>query len=67
MHVALVTRLDEGLQTDHVVLGGQLQGTVYLAPVVGVVGEQEVVCPQGALKDCEESLQIAQSQTDTGP
>ena len=44
MHVALMTRLDEGLQADHVVLGGQLWGTEYLAPVVGVVivGEQEV-------------------------
>ena len=37
MQVALMTRLDEGLQANHVVLGGQLQGTVYLAPVVGVV------------------------------
>ena len=48
MHGALLTRLDEGLQADHVVLGGHLQGAVYLAPVVGVVnvGEQEVVCPQ---------------------
>ena len=48
MQVALMTRLDEGLQANHVVLGGQLQGTVYLAPVVGVVnvGEQEVVCTQ---------------------
>ena len=55
MHVALMTRLDEGLQIHHVVLGGQLQGPVYLAPVVGVVRsvvavvsvrEQEVVCPQ---------------------
>ena len=48
MHGALVTRLDEGLQTDHVVLGGQLQGAVYLAPVVVVVSvvEQEIVCPQ---------------------
>ena len=48
MHVALVTRLDEGLQTDLVVLGAQLWSTVYLAPVVGVVSvrEQEVVCPQ---------------------
>ena len=48
MQVALMTRLDEGLQANHVVLGGQLQGTVYLAPVVGVVSirEQEIVCPQ---------------------
>ena len=30
MHVALMTRLDEGLQTNHVVLGGQLWGAVYL-------------------------------------
>ena len=39
-----VTRLDEGLQANHVVLGGHLQGAVYLAPVVGVVsvGEQKV-------------------------
>ena len=37
MHGALLTRLDEGLQANHVVLGGQLQVTVYLAPVVGVV------------------------------
>ena len=37
MQVALMTRLDEGLQTNHVVLGGHLQGAVYLAPVVGVV------------------------------
>ena len=44
MHVALMTRLDEGLQTDHLVLGGHLRGAVYLAPVVGVVsvGEQKV-------------------------
>ena len=43
MHGALVTRLD-GLQANHFVLGGQLQGAVYLAPVVGVVsvGEQKV-------------------------
>ena len=48
MHGALLTRLDEGLQADHVVLGGHLQGAVYLAPVVVVVSvvEQEIVCPQ---------------------
>ena len=48
MHVALMTRLDEGLQTYHVVLGGHLTGAVYLASVVGVViiREQEIFCPQ---------------------
>ena len=48
MHGALLTRLDEGLQADHVVLGGHLQGAVYRAPVVVVVSvvEQEIVCPQ---------------------
>ena len=34
MHGALLTRLDEGLQADQVVLGGQCR-------------EQEVVCTQG--------------------
>ena len=45
MHGALVTRLDEGLQTYHVVLDGHLTGAVYLAPVVGVVGVEEQEVP----------------------
>ena len=44
MHGAFMTRLDERLQADHVVLGGHLTGAVYLAPVVGLVsvGEQKI-------------------------